>query len=117
MTPGSTDPPRSQPLPTRVSPERIRRALRAGGLAVAVLICINAVVGDEGLVALIDARRTDAALRRALDDARARNAELRVRIGKLREQRSAIEAVARQDLGLVKPGETLFIIRNTPVSR
>lgn len=117
MTPGSTEIPRSQPLPTRMSPERIRRVIRAGLLGAALLVTIDAVVGEEGMMALIDARRTDAALRRALDDARARNAELRVHIGKLREQRSAIEAVARQDLGLVKPGETLFIIRNTPVSR
>jgi cell division protein FtsB len=95
----------------------VRRAIRAALLGLALLVVVDAVVGEDGLLALVEARRTDAALRRALDEARATNEELRVRVRKLREQRSTIETVARQDLGLVKPGETLFIIKNAPGRR
>lgn len=115
MIPHRTD--TRPPLPTRVSGERVSRALRAAAVVFAVLVTIDAVVGDEGLLALREARRMDTALRRALDHARVDNARLRARVTKLREQRSTIEAVARHDLGLVKPGETLFIIRSTPAGR
>ncbi len=117
MTPPTSDSPRLPPLPTRLSAERVRRAIRAALLGLALLVVVDAVVGEDGLLALVEARRTDAALRRALDEARATNEELRVRVRKLREQRSTIETVARQDLGLVKPGETLFIIKNAPGRR
>lgn len=117
MTPHGSETPQPQPLPTRVSAERLRRGARTLLLGLAVLVAIDAVVGEEGWFALKEARRMDAALRRALDQARADNAHLRARVAQLREQRSTIEAVARQDLGLVKPGETLFIIRTTPASR
>ena len=115
MIPHTTD--TLPPLPTRVSGERVRRAIRVAAVVFTVLVTIDAVVGEEGLLALREARRMDTALRRALDQARADNAHLRARVAKLREQRSTIEAVARQDLGLVKPGETLFIIRSTPAGR
>ncbi len=117
MTPPTSEAPRLPPLPTRLSAERVRRAIRAALLGLALLIVVDAVVGEDGLLALVEARRTDAALRRALDEARATNEDLRVRVSKLREQRSTIETVARQDLGLVKPGETLFIIKNAPGRR
>ena len=117
MTPHAPDSPLPLPLPTRVSAERLRRGFRTMLLGFAVLVAIDAVVGEEGLFALKEARRMDAALRRALEQARADNADLRARVSQLREQRAAIEAVARQDLGLIKPGETLFIIKSAPASR
>jgi len=117
VTARSTESPLPLPVPTRVSGDRARRAIRAAAFAFAALVTIDAVVGEEGLLALREARRMDAALRRALDKARADNARLRAHVTRLREQGSTIETVARQDLGLVKPGEILFIIKNPPTSR
>lgn len=117
MTTRGSDTQQPQPLPTRLSAERLRRGARALLFGFAVLVAIDAVVGEEGWFALKEARRMDAALRRALEQARADNAQLRARVAQLRGQRSAIEAVARQDLGLIKPGETLFIVRGTPSGR
>ena len=43
---------------------------------------------------------------------RAENAGLRLQAQRLREDPSAIEELARQELGLIKPGERLFIVKD-----
>jgi cell division protein FtsB len=43
---------------------------------------------------------------------RAENARLREEIRRLREDPAAIEEIARRELGLIKPGEKMFIIRD-----
>jgi len=40
------------------------------------------------------------------------NAGLREQIRRLREDPEAIEAIARQDLGLMRPGEILVIVKD-----
>ena len=40
-----------------------------------------------------------------------------LREGSLREDPTAVEAVARQDLGLIKPGEKVFIVRDAAPRR
>ena len=64
------------------------------------------------MLALLEARRDYAALERSLERARAENAELRDMARRLREDPSAIEEQARRELGLIKPGEVLFIVKD-----
>ena len=45
---------------------------------------------------------------------RVENQRLREQARRYREDPSAIEELARKDLGLIKPGEKLFIIRDQP---
>ena len=45
---------------------------------------------------------------------RAENDELREQVRDLRDDARAIEALARGELGLIEPGETLFIVGDTP---
>ena len=45
---------------------------------------------------------------------RAENARLREEARRLREEPAAIEEVARRELGLIRPGEKVFIIRDIP---
>ncbi len=91
---------------------------RARGLARFVFIFITAVLlvdtvfGEKGLVALVKARRQLASIERALDQARNENQALRAEARRLREDPSAIEALARGELGLIRPGEKLFIIKD-----
>jgi cell division protein FtsB len=73
---------------------------------------VDAVVGEKGLLSLMQARREYAAVERALEQSRDDNAALREAARRLREDPSAIEAVARRDLGLIKPGELVFIIKD-----
>ena len=45
---------------------------------------------------------------------RAENQRLREQARRYREDPATIEELARKDLGLIKPGEKLFIIRDLP---
>jgi cell division protein FtsB len=94
--------------PARRGGRLVRYAL---GL-VTVILVIDAIVGERGLVALFKARRDFTAVAQALDVARRENAQLREQAQRLRDDPTAIEEMARRELGLIKPGETLFIIKD-----
>jgi cell division protein FtsB len=81
---------------------------------VTVVIVIDAVVGEKGLLALLKARRDYQAVEAELDRVRAENTRLREEARRLREDPAAIEEIARRELGLIKPGEKLFILRDAP---
>jgi cell division protein FtsB len=93
-------------------PNRIRRLVRYALLFVTIVLFVDAIVGERGLLALVDARRQFAAVEQALESARGDNAALREEARRLREDPTAIEALARRDLGLIKPGERLFIVKD-----
>jgi cell division protein FtsB len=90
---------------------RGRRLLRHILMFITLVIVVDAIAGEKGLLALLEARREYAALERSLERARAENAELREMARRLREDPAAIEEAARQGLGLIKPGEMLFIVK------
>ena len=73
---------------------------------------IDALVGDKGLLAMIQARQEYRTLEKSLADVRAENARLREQARQLREDPAAVEELARRELGLMKPGEKLFIIKD-----
>ena len=100
------------PAPKAAVPGRGRRLLRQALLFAIAVLVINTVVGEKGLVALRQARRDYRALELSLEQARAENAALRDQARRLREDPSAIEEEARRELGLIKAGEILFIIRD-----
>ena len=102
-------PPVTSPRPTLAS--RGRRLIRHILLFVTLVIVVDAIAGEKGLLALLEARREYAALERSLERARAENAQLRETARRLREDPAAIEEAARQELGLIKPGEVLFIVK------
>jgi len=52
------------------------------------------------------------ALERSLERSRTENAALREMARRLREEPAAIEEQARKELGLIKPGEVLFIVKD-----
>lgn len=81
---------------------------------VTIVLVIDAIAGEKGLLALLKARRDFQAVEQSLDRARRENTQLREDARRLREDPSAIEELARRELGLIKPGEKLFIIRDVP---
>ncbi|MEP6782987.1 MAG: septum formation initiator family protein [Acidobacteriota bacterium] len=89
-----------------------RRLLRHALVFITVVIIVDAVAGEKGLLALLQARREYSALERSLERSRTENAELREMARRLREEPSAIEEQARKELGLIKPGEVLFIVKD-----
>jgi cell division protein FtsB len=76
------------------------------------VIFVDALVGDQGVLATVQARRDYEQVERLLEAARVENARLRDTSRRLRDNPAAIEDLARRELGLVKPGEKLFILRN-----
>jgi cell division protein FtsB len=92
---------------------RVRSRLITYGLGfVTIVLVVDALVGDKGLLDTMRARRQHAELSAALAQKRHENARLRDKIRRLKEDPGAIESVARQDLGLMREGEVLFIVRD-----
>ncbi len=91
---------------------RGRRALQYALVFVSFVLVVNALVGEKGLLATMKAREEYRELEQSLAEARAENARLREQARRLREDPAAIEDIARRELGLMKPGEKLFIIRD-----
>jgi cell division protein FtsB len=81
-------------------------------MLVGSVLMIDAFVGEKGLLAMMEAREQYRLLEQALTDARAENARLREQARRLREDPAAIEEIARRELGLIRPGEKVFIIRD-----
>jgi cell division protein FtsB len=88
------------------------RLVRYALAFVTFVLVIDAIVGEKGLLSLLAARRDFAAVEQALHRARRENSQLREEARRLREDPTAIEEIARRELGLIKPGEKLFIIRD-----
>lgn len=91
---------------------RGRRILAAFGFFVVCLLVVEALVGDQGLVATMRARRQYGQLSADLARLQAENARLREEARRLRDDPAAIEEIARRELGLISPGEKLFIIKD-----
>lgn len=107
---------RRQPVPAAPSawsPARGRLLNYVLGFVTVVLV-VDALVGEKGLLDTWRARRQYAELSAALDQKREENARLREDIRRYRTDPSAIEALARQELGLMREGELLFIVRDLP---
>lgn len=93
-------------------PHRGRRILAAFGFFVVCLLVVEALVGDQGLVATMRARRQYDRLSAELARLQAENSRLREEARRLREDPATIEEIARRELGLMSPGEKLFIIKD-----
>ena len=100
-----------RPIQATDSPVR-RRTIHVLLIFITVVLVVDALVGDKGLMETIRARRQHRGAAASLDDLRRRNAALRENIRQLREDPGAIEALARKELGLVRPGELLFIVKD-----
>ena len=93
------------------TPARRRTLQMLLGFVTLVLV-INALIGERGLMETLRARRQHQELMTAIERLRADNARLRDEARRLRSDPATIEALARQELGLIKPGEMLFIIKD-----
>ena len=91
---------------------RRRRVVRYLVVAIGCVLIIDALVGDRGLLAMLKARQQYRTLEASLVRSRAENARLREEARQLREDPQTVEDIARRELGLIKPGEKLFIIKD-----
>jgi cell division protein FtsB len=90
------------------------RFLRILVLLLVAAAVIDGIVGDRGLLAMLRARHEFEQLEAAIARQRAENARLREEVRRLRDDPGTIEEVARRELGLMRPGEKVFIIKDLP---
>jgi cell division protein FtsB len=97
---------------TSSHPRRRGRIVRYLVVLVGCVLIVDALVGDRGFLAMLKARQQFRTLEATLTRSRGENARLREQARALREDPDAIEEIARRELGLIRPGEKLFIIRD-----
>ena len=106
-----TPTPSSSPRKQSGSPGQ--RLLRFALSFIAVVLVLDALFGERGLLEALRARRQQEALAISITRFKEHNIRLRDEARRLREEEpDAIERLARRELGLIKPGEMLFIIKD-----
>src|SRR5258707_269795 len=102
-----TPPPlRRRKAPAEGAPSPLRTRLLNYGLGfVTVILAVDALIGDKGLSDALRARRKHQPVAAALAQKGVEKARLRDDTRRLKEDPGTIEALARQDLGLMRDGE------------
>ena len=95
-------------------PSRNRKLIQLLLLLAASVIIVDGLVGDRGLLAMLRARQEYDQLAASIARQRAENVRLRDQARRLREDPATIEEIARRELGLIRPGERVFIVKDVP---
>ncbi|MGE5125752.1 MAG: FtsB family cell division protein, partial [Betaproteobacteria bacterium] len=82
-----------------------------GTVIALVALTVGSVFGDRGILNLMHKRQEVEELRVELETLRAENARLASEVVALRTSPRAVERLAREQLGLARPDETVFLIR------
>ena len=105
-------PRRKRETPAEGTSQKRRKTVQILLLFVTLVLAIDGLVGEKGLLESIRARRRHRELSTSIERLRAENAQLREDARKLLEDPSTIESLAREELGLIRPGELLFIVKD-----
>jgi cell division protein FtsB len=93
-----------------------RKAATLGSIIALIALVVGSLFGDRGILHLVQQRERADALRRELEALKAENSLLAADIAALKSDPRAIERLAREDLGLARPGEIVFTIRDDDAS-
>lgn len=105
-----TDHAESRRPPLQRRPRPLSRPVRYVLVFVTCSLVLNALLGESGLLATLTANRHYSRLAEGLEELRKENDRLREEVRRLREDPTMIEEIARRDLGMIRPGERLFIV-------
>lgn len=89
-----------------------RRALNYLLVFATVVLLVDALVGERGLVASVRARQQSDELEASVSQLKRENARLRELADRLEDDPTTIESVAREKLGLVRAGEILVVVKD-----
>jgi cell division protein FtsB len=89
-----------------------RRVVHLLLVFVALVLVVDALIGEKGLMQSMRARQEYLDMAASLETLRRNNAKLRDEMRRLNEDPATIESVARQQLGLIRPGEVVFILKD-----
>ena len=92
-----------------IDPVARTRAARAGFWVVAGLLLLNLLFGDMGVLAGIRQRRAASQLRSEVAALQVEHDALASDIQALNSNPFRIESIAREELGLARPGEIIFL--------
>jgi cell division protein FtsB len=102
---------------TRAEPVTGRRAWVLGTAIALLALAVGSVFGDRGILNLVHTREQVGELRAELESLRADNARLATEVQALRSSPRAVERLAREELGLARPDETVFLLRQEEPAR
>ncbi len=88
-----------------------RKAWLLGTVIALLALGVGSVFGDHGFLSLSERRQRVQGLRLEIQDLRAENARLSSEVSALRSSPQAIERLAREQLGLARPDEVVFLLR------
>jgi len=92
--------------------QRRRRMVSYLLLAGSFVLMVNALVGENGYLANLRARREHQELEETLNRLRRENQQYLEQVQQLKGDPGTLEETARRVLGFVRPGETMVIIRD-----
>ena len=88
-----------------------RRALLLLGAILALVFGLSLFFSNRGVANLQQARKRVADLHADIDRLRADNARLRAEIDSVKKSTYAVERIAREDLGMSRKGEVVYMTK------
>lgn len=99
--------------PQQPTERRPKVLTRAGWILLTLLflgaIALDAFFSEKGVFQVWQLEKDYVELYREVEKLESENAELEKQINKLKTELSAVERVAREELGMAKPGEDVFV--------
>ena len=92
----------------------IKRVAKWVAVAFVTLAMVDGVFGQRGLIENMRLAERNEAMTVTLEALKADNETLREESRRLKEDPAAVEDLARRDLGLLKEGELVVILRDVP---
>jgi cell division protein FtsB len=97
----------------RLEPGTRRRPVYLVCAIVLIALTLGSIFGDRGLITLAQKRHQVEELRSEIGTLREDNARLASEVAALRTSPRAVERLAREQLGLARPDEVVFLLRRT----
>ncbi len=94
--------------PSRRFNSRYQRAAILGLALICVALVVHEIFGQHGYLALQKQRREHDALQQQIQQLQKENQQLQTQIKSLKTDPKAIEKVAREQMGLARPGEIIY---------
>jgi cell division protein FtsB len=79
-----------------------------------VLLLLQDVLGTHGVLAMRRSLKQSAEIQKEIQQLNRENQQLQNRVQSLKSDPAAIERIAREDMGLARPGEYIFKIQSVP---
>jgi cell division protein FtsB len=94
-----------------------KKAIALGSIIALVALVVGSFFGDRGFLRMVAQRERTESLRQEIEELRSENGRLAGEIAALKSDPRAVEKLAREELGLAHPGETVFLIHEPEASR